>query len=112
MLLKCEVGSGENAYGDLQFRRYCLLAFAGFARRCGHFSADVLRTFQASFRRLYLADCFCDIITFHYCFFCVNFFNVVHVFCVMRNSFNGDIFYCVIILTAICFNTVKIEKLE
>ena len=46
------------------------------------------------------------------CFFCVYFFNVVHVFCVMWNSPNGDTFYCVIILTEICFNTVKIEKLE
>ena len=73
---------------------------------------DVLRTFQASFRLLYLGDCFFDIITCHYCFFCAYFFNAVHVFCVIRNSSNGDIFYCVIILTAICFNTVRIEKLE
>ena len=31
-------------------------------------------------------------------------------FCVIWNSPNCDIFYCVIILTTICFNTVKIEK--
>ena len=49
---------------------------------------------------LRLGDCFCEIITCHYCFFCVYYFNVVHVFYVMRNSPNGDIFYCVIILKA------------
>ena len=42
-------------------------------------------------------------------FVCTSF---VHVFCVMRNSPNCDVFYCVIIMTAICFNAVKIEKLE
>ena len=45
-------------------------------------------------------------------FFCVYYFNAAHVFCIMWNSPNCDIFYCVIILTTICFNTVKIEKLE
>ena len=112
MLLRCAVGSGESAYGDLRFQCCCLLTFTGFAGLRGCFSADVLRSFQASFGLLYLGDCFCAIITCHYCFFCVYFFNVVHVFCVMKNSSNGVIFYCVTILTAICFNTVKIEKLE
>ena len=112
MLLKCMVGSGESACEDLRFQCYCLLAFTGFARRRGCFSADMLRTFQASFCLLFLGDCFCDIITCYYYFFCVYFFIVVHVFCVTKNSPNGDIFYCVIILTAICFNTVKIEKLD
>ena len=112
MLLKCVVGSEESAHGDLRFQCYCLLAFTGFARRSGCFSAYMLRTFQASFCSLFLCDCFCDIITCRYCFFYVYFFNVVHVFCVTRNNPNGNIFYFVIILTAICFNTVKIKKLE
>ena len=51
---------------------------------------------------LFLVDCFCDIITCHYCFFCLYYFNVLHVFCAMRNSPNCDIFYCIIILKAIC----------
>ena len=79
MLLRCAVGSEENTYGDLQFQCYCLLAFTEVARWCGCFSADVLCTFQASFRLLYWGECFCDI-TCHYCFFCVYFFNVGHVF--------------------------------
>ena len=37
---------------------------------------------------------------------------LLFMFCVMRNSPNCDIFYGVIILTTVCFNTVKIEKLE
>ena len=41
---------------------------------------------------LLLGDCFCEIITCHYCFFCMYYFNVVHVlFYVMRNSANCDI---------------------
>ena len=39
---------------------------------------------------------------FHYCFFCMYYFNVVHVFYIMRNSPSCDIFYCIIILKAIC----------
>ena len=50
---------------------------------------------------LFLVDCFCDIITCHYCFFCLYYFNVLHVFCAMRNSPNCDIFYRIIILKAI-----------
>ena len=37
-------------------------------------------------------DCFREIVTCHYCFFCVYYFNVVRVFYVMRNSPNCDIF--------------------
>ena len=51
---------------------------------------------------LLLGDCFCKIITCHYCFFCMQYFNVVHVFYVMRNSSSCDIFHCIIILKAIC----------
>ena len=47
-------------------------------------------------------DCFCEIITCHYCFFCVYYFNVFHMFYVTRNSPNCDIFYCIIMLKAIC----------
>ena len=49
---------------------------------------------------LRLGDCFCEIIICHCCFFCVYYFNVVHVFYVMRNSPNGDIFYYIIMLKA------------
>ena len=49
-----------------------------------------------------LGDCSCDIITCHYCFLCVHYFNVVHLFCVTRNSPNCNIFYCIIILKTIC----------
>ena len=112
MLLKCAVGSAENTNGTCNFS-----AIASWLSLDLHVSVGVsLRMCSVLFRHLsidcFLGDCFCDIITCHYCFFFVYFFNVVHVFCVMRNSSNGDIFYCVIILTAICFNTVKIEKLE
>ena len=60
---------------------------------------------------LLLGDCFCDIITCHYCFFCVYYFNVVHVFCVMRKSPNCDILLYNNMENNL-FNTVKIEKLE
>ena len=33
-----------------------------------------------------LGDCFCRIISCHYCFFCMYYFNVIHVFYAMRNS--------------------------
>ena len=47
-------------------------------------------------------DCFCEIITCRYCFFCMYYFNFLHVFYVMRNSPNCDIFYCIIISKVIC----------
>ena len=47
---------------------------------------------------LLLNDFFCDIVTCHYCFFCVYYFKVAHVFSVMVNSPNCDIFYCLIVL--------------
>ena len=49
-ILTSFLGSGESMYGELRFQCYCLLAFTGFARRRGCFSAGVLRTFEASFR--------------------------------------------------------------
>ena len=70
---------------------------------------------------LLLNDFFCDIVTCHYCFFCVYYFKVVHMFSIMVNSPNCDIFYCIIVLSYILlhnniesnlFNTVKTEKLE
>ena len=50
---------------------------------------------------LLFGDCFCDIITCHYCFFCVYYFNVVHVFSILVNSLNCDIFYFIIKLKVI-----------
>ena len=47
-----------------------------------------------------LGDCLCKI-TICLCFFCMYYFNVVHVFYVM-NSPSCDTFYCIIILKAIC----------
>ena len=47
---------------------------------------------------LLLGDWFCDIITCHYCFFGVYYFNDLQVFCVIRNSRNCDIFYSIMIL--------------
>ena len=49
-----------------------------------------------------LRYCFCKIIIYHYCLFCMYYFNVVQVFHVMRNSPSCDIFYCIMILKAIC----------
>ena len=43
------------------------------------------------------------LVTCHYCFFFMYYFKVLHVFYVLRNSPNRDIFYCIIILEAICF---------
>ena len=60
---------------------------------------------------LLLGDCFCEIITCHYCFFCVYYFNVVQVFYVTRNSPNCDILLYNNIESNLC-NTVKIENLE
>ena len=59
---------------------------------------------------LLLGGCFHEIITSH-CFFCVYYFNVVHVFCVMRKSPNCDILLYNNMENNL-FNTVKIEKLE
>ena len=70
---------------------------------------------------LLLNDFFCDNVTCHYCFFCVYYFKVVHMFSIMVNSPNCDIFYFIIVLSYILlynniesnlFNTVKTEKLE
>ena len=58
----------------------------------------------------FLGDCFWEVITFHYCFFFVYYFNVVHVFCVMRNSPDCDTFYCIIILKAICLILWKLKN--
>ena len=51
---------------------------------------------------VFSGDCFCKIIMCHYFLFCMYYFNVVHMFHVMRNSTSCDIFYCIIILKAIC----------
>ena len=60
---------------------------------------------------LLLGDCFCEIITCHYCFFCMDYFNVVHVlFYVTRNSPDCDIFYWIIILRAICLILQKLKN--
>ena len=56
-----------------------------------------------------LGDCFRDIITCH-CFFCVYYFNVVHVFSVIRNSPNCDIFHCIIILKTISLILNKLKN--
>ena len=57
-----------------------------------------------------LGDCFCKIIICLYCFFCMYYFNVVHVFYIMRNSPSCDIFYCIIILKAICLIPWKLRN--
>ena len=67
---------------------------------------------QHLFFGLLSGDYLCKIIICHYCFFCMYYFNVVHVFYVMRDSPTCDIFYCIIILKAICLLLKKIEKLE
>ena len=50
---------------------------------------------------LLLGDCFCKIITCHYCFFCMYSFNVVHGFYVMKNKPSCDIFYDIKLFKAI-----------
>ena len=95
--------SGESACGSVETSDFSVIAswlslnfhvdVGVFLRVCctllGHLSIG-----------LRLGDCFCEIITCHYSFFCVYYFNVVHVFYVMRNSPNGDIFYCIVIWKA------------
>ena len=44
-----------------------------------------------------------------HCLFCKYYFNVVHVCYVMKNTPSYDIFYCIIILKAICYVDIKMK---
>ena len=69
---------------------------------------DLLRVCRVPLGHLFvgllLGDCFCKIISCHYCSFYMYYFSVVlALFYVMRNSPNCDVFfYCIIILKATC----------
>ena len=55
---------------------------------------------------------FCEIFTCHFCIFSMHYFNVVHVFYVMKCSPSYDSFYCIIILKAICLLLQKLKTLN
>ena len=76
------------------FRWICTLAQVLFCRCAVYFLS------------IFSFECFCLTASVKllclYCFFCMYYFNVVHVFYVMKNSPSCEIFYCIIILKPIC----------